>query len=97
MPEQPKPVLWLELDESAAGLPCPPKMWWALCSSRIHYEQPMHAGKNPIFPLISIPADQVLVHRDLVIRAIALAEDAMGVDFSEHDAIRDELRALLQP
>ncbi|MNP16477.1 hypothetical protein D3C76_1088700 [compost metagenome] len=43
-----------------------------------------------------IPADQVLVARDLVIRAIALAEDAMGLDFSEHDAIRDEFRALLQ-
>ncbi|MBO3274172.1 hypothetical protein [Pseudomonas schmalbachii] len=46
--------------------------------------------------LYAIPADQVLVPRDLVIRAIALAEDAMGLDFSEHDAIRDELRALLQ-
>ncbi|NMZ73833.1 hypothetical protein HBO32_12030 [Pseudomonas nitroreducens] len=45
----------------------------------------------------AIPADQVLVPRDLVIRAIALAEDAMGVDFSEHDAIRDELRSLLHP
>jgi len=48
-------------------------------------------------PLYEIPADQVLVPRELVIRAIALAEDAMGVDFSEHDAIRDELRTLLHP
>lgn len=48
-------------------------------------------------PLFEIPSDQVLVPRELIMRAIALAEDAMGVDFSEHDAIRDELRALLQP
>lgn len=48
-------------------------------------------------PLFEIPSGQVLVPRELIMRAIALAEDAMGVDFSEHDAIRDELRALLQP
>ncbi|MEG7359998.1 hypothetical protein [Pseudomonas citronellolis] len=48
-------------------------------------------------PLYEIPADLVLVPRDLVMRAIALAEDAMGVDFSEHDAIHDELRTLIHP
>ncbi|SDK82476.1 hypothetical protein SAMN05216189_105330 [Pseudomonas delhiensis] len=37
-------------------------------------------------PLVEIPADQVLVPRELIMRAIALAEDA----------IRDDLRALLQ-
>lgn len=44
----------------------------------------------------AIPAVQVLVPRELCVRILALAEDAMGLDFSEHDAIHDELRTLLQ-
>ncbi|HCT4814157.1 TPA: hypothetical protein RY214_004878 [Pseudomonas aeruginosa] len=61
MAEELKPVLWLELDGSATGLPYPPEMWWALCSSRIHYEQPAYRGKNPIFQLVAVPVGHVLV------------------------------------
>ncbi|EPD4568749.1 TPA: hypothetical protein L4I47_000776 [Pseudomonas aeruginosa] len=61
MAEELKPVLWLELDESATGLPYPPEMWWALCSSRIHYEQPAYRGKNPIFQLVAVPVGHVVV------------------------------------
>lgn len=94
MPEQPKPVLWLELDESADGLPSPPKMWWALCSSRIHYQQPASLGTNPLFPLYAIPADQVLVPRGLLER-ICTDRSLMPGHNAAINAI-DELRALLQ-
>ncbi|ANI14434.1 hypothetical protein A9C11_10760 [Pseudomonas citronellolis] len=98
MPEL-KPTLWLELDESAVGISRPPEMWWALCSSRIHYQQPASLGTNPLFPLYAIPADQVLVPIDLFKRLLAHIEyDAAGAP-SESTAsdISDELRALLQP
>ncbi|WP_205577603.1 hypothetical protein [Pseudomonas aeruginosa] len=68
MAEELKPVLWLELDGSATGLPYPPEMWWALCSSRIHYEQPAYRGKNPIFQLVAVPVGHVLVSEDLLRR-----------------------------
>lgn len=54
LPEEPPssdPVLWLELDPSAAILAQPPKYWHQLCSSSLHFSDPGSRAPNAVFPL----------------------------------------------
>ncbi len=46
-----KPVMWLELDASAAILARPPEGWHQRCSSRQHFSDPGNCAPNAVFPL----------------------------------------------
>lgn len=46
-----KPVIWLELDPSAALLARPPERWHQLCSHNLHFSDPGNCAANAVFPL----------------------------------------------